>query len=130
MQTMSAHRIIIRTHIANHILEYTKHNVTSWSRVVIILLCSVLVWPHLDHCVQFCLPQFKKDVQRTATNMVKGLEGMTCEERLRTLRLSSLEKMRLRDDFIAFYSFLRRGSGEGGAELFSLVSCDRMYGDG
>jgi len=31
---------------------------------------------------------------------------------------------------MALYSFLRRGSGEGGAELFSLVPCDRTCGNG
>lgn len=34
----------------------------------------------------------------------------------------------LRDDFIALYIFLRRGSKEGGANLFSLVSNCRMNG--
>ena len=59
---------------------------------------------------------------------MKGLEGMSYEEQLRTLGLSSLERRRLRCDLIALYSFLRGGSGEGGADLFSLVSTDRMRG--
>ena len=36
----------------------------------------------------------------------------------------------MRGDLIALYSFLRRGRGEGGGDLFSLVSTGRMYGNG
>ena len=47
-----------------------------------------------------------------------------------TLSLSNLEKMRLRIDFIALYSFLCKGSGEGHADNFFLVSSGRMHGNG
>ena len=86
--------------------------------------------------MQFWAPQFKKDVKvlecihRRATKLVKGLEGMSYEEQLRTLGLSGLEKRKLSGNLIALYSFLRRGSGEGGADLFSLGSSDRMCGNG
>jgi len=48
---------------------------------------------------------------------VKGLERMTYEEWLRTLILSSLEKRRLRGNLTALHNCLRRGSGEGAADL-------------
>jgi len=60
---------------------------------------------------------------------VEGLEGMSYEEWLRTLGSSSLKNRRLRGDLIALNSFQRRGSREGGAELFSLGSCDRTCGN-
>ncbi|KAK4831948.1 hypothetical protein QYF61_020325 [Mycteria americana] len=56
-------------------------------------------------------------------------EGVSCEEQLRTLGLSNLE-MRLRGDLIALYSFPKSGSGEGGADLFSLRSRDRTRRNG
>ena len=61
--------------------------------------------------------------------MVKGLEGMPCEEQLSTSGLFSLEKRRLRGGLIALHSFLRLGSGEGHADLFSLGSSDSTCGN-
>ena len=61
---------------------------------------------------------------------MKGLEGMSYEEYLRTSGLSSLEKRRLRGDFIAFCSILRRAGGDKGADLFFLGSSDRTCGNG
>ena len=52
--------------------------------------------------------------------LVKDLEGKLYEEQLKSLGLFSLEKGRRRGDLIAVYSFLTRGGGEAGTDLFSL----------
>jgi len=69
-----------------------------WEKQYVLLSQSLVERAHLESCIQLWRPQQKKEMelleqaQRGVTKLIRGLEHLSYEERLRELGLLSLEK--------------------------------------
>ncbi|PKU48356.1 hypothetical protein llap_1356 [Limosa lapponica baueri] len=113
---------------ANCILGCIKRSAASKSQEVILPLYSTLVRPHLEYCIQIWGPPHKdmdllEYIQRRATKMIRGLEHLSHEDRLRELGLFSLEKRRHHEDLTAAFQYLK------GERLFIRKCSNRMRGN-
>jgi len=126
---------VLAAHKVNPILGCIKRSVASRSREGILPLYSSLVRAHLEYCIQLWGPQNRKDmdvleqVQRRAKKMIRGLEYLSYEDRLRQLRLSSPEKRRLWGDLRAAFQHLKVAYRKAGEGLFTRVCSDRTRGN-
>ncbi|PKU41854.1 hypothetical protein llap_7853 [Limosa lapponica baueri] len=106
--------------VASCILGCIKTSMASRSREVILSLSLALVRPHWEYCVQLWGSQHKKDmdllerVQQRATKMIRGLEHLSYEDRLRDLEFFSLEKRRIQGDHTAAFQYLKGAYRKGG----------------
>jgi len=120
---------------ANYILGCVKSSVASRVREVILPLHSTLVRPHLESCIQLWSPQHKdiellEQVWRRATKIIRGLEHLSYEDRLRQLGLFSLEKRRLWGDLIATFQYLKGAYKKDGKNIFNRACCNRSGSNG
>ncbi|KFQ67585.1 hypothetical protein N335_00746, partial [Phaethon lepturus] len=126
---------VLAAHKASCILDCLKRSMANRSKELILPLYSPLVKPHLEYCVQLWGPQHEdmdllKCVQRRATKMIRGLEHLYYEHRLRELGLFSLEKRRLWEDLIAAFQYLKGAYKKAGERLFTKACSDRKRGNG
>jgi len=62
--------------------------------------------------------------------MIRGLEPLCCEERLRELGLFSLEKGRLWEDLTATFHYVEGACKKDAEGLFTRTCSDRTRGNG
>lgn len=98
---------------ANKLVGFIGRTFEYKSEKIILTLFNALVRPHLEYCVQFWSPYYRKDidklerVQRRMTKMIPRLRNRPYEERLKELKLFSLSTRRLRGDLIETFKMFR-----------------------
>ncbi|PKU45929.1 hypothetical protein llap_3764 [Limosa lapponica baueri] len=97
------------------------------------LLCSHetpsgVLCPALESSAQEEMDLLER-VQRMATKMLRGLEHLSYEDRLRELRLFSLEKRRFLGDLIAAFQYLKGAYRRDEEGLFVRKCSDRTRGN-
>ena len=76
------------------------------------ILYNSYVRAHLEYCIQSWSPYLRKDidclerVQKRATKLVEGMKKLSYPERLRKLKMTTLERRRLRGDMIETYKIV------------------------
>ena len=96
---------------ANKILGLIKHTFKFLTADTLTLLYKSLIRPHVEYGTPIWSPHLKGDrdniekLQRRTTKLIPDLKDKSYEERLRHLKLPTLEYRRLRTDLILLYKY-------------------------
>jgi len=105
------------TKTANRVLGLIYRTFACKNKRIILRLYKSLVRPHLDYCCQVWRPHLVKDinllerVQKRATRMIEECKGMGYEDRLKELKLTTLETRRIRADLLEVYKIVTKQEG-------------------
>ena len=119
---------------ANKILGMIRRTFSYMDKEMFLQLYKVYVRPHLEYCQQACSPYMAKDinliegVQHRATKLVKSIEDLSYEERLKHLKLYSLEDRRLRGDLILMYRIMNGDVNIDSSKLFTVKAPNMARG--
>ena len=118
----------------NRILGLIRHSFSHIDAKTLPLLYKTLVRPHLEYGNQVWGPFNMADkrlverVQRRATKLVPTIRHLSYEERLRALKLPSLQYRRRRGDMITMYNIMHERVNLDKEELFAAPPTARTRG--
>ncbi len=118
----------------NSILDMMRWGLESRSREVWLPVYRSIVRPHLEYCVQVWAPCYKKyiqaldRIQNRATKVISGMWGLSYEDRLRELKLFSLERRRRWGELIQGFKFIKSIKYPGAEHFFQLVGQSKTRG--
>ena len=97
---------------ANRMIGMIRASFACLNKKMFLSLYTALIRPLLEYCVQVWSPHLQKyiklieGVQRRATKLVPELKDLSYEERLKKLKLTTLEERRVRGDMIETYKII------------------------
>ena len=107
-----ANQTVKATYTAKAMIAQLRNSFTYYEAELIRLLYVSLIRPHLEYAILVWNPSLKKyienleNVQHRATKLIPNLKKKCYENRLRTLKLTTLDIRRKKGDLIEFYKIL------------------------
>ena len=119
---------------ANKILGVIKRSVMHKSVEVVSLLYKAYVLPCLEYCMQAWSPYIRKDVeklervQRRASKIIPSIRQLNYIDRLRKMKLQTLETRAMRADMILVFRIIKEADEDTISKFFEFDRNNRYRG--